>query len=913
MSQVHTILEGDVFDGLEAIPDESIQTGCSSPPYLWMRDYGSGLKEIGLEDSPDEYVATMTRLMKLVYRKLRKDGTFFLNLGDGYAGSGKGPTGFNGLGDQEKRQGFINKKQKLSGLKNKDLIGIPWRVVFALQGFAVVPIPQIAALCEAINSKDFPALDAFAAGFKLWEELNSTEWFWHRCDVIWCLSGGTNLYVKSQKGVMPMTVKDLARLNLEKVQLWNGEKWTNIKGMYKSEGDKPLNIVLRSGERIGCTQEHVFPLIDGSLKKASELKKGDILKSCRLPDQEENIAKLPAELIGWFVGMYLAEGSKGHGKTTLQFTGHVKETERFKKLSKIASAYHGTCRLHKTGGNTVTVNIYSKILSGIIDTYLLGNTAKNKHLTNKCWMRSNKFLYNLLMGYLEGDGNYDAKNQRWRLGFTRNYSLERDLRTICARLGLELTLNLSMVKFRNKIFPSFRGEIRENISNHHSHKNRSEIIKIQNSRGRKFWDIEVEDEPHIFSLASGILTHNSKPNCMPESISDRPTRSHEFIFMLARSGSPLFWTHRDLPGTKIRPKPDYRYLDLVENKEFVEKPEGFDTKAKEICPQCGGSGIVVDPLFGCDTVCNFCRGKGKIKRWQRINLWAGHDYFFDSDAIRTTHTEKSYSVGTTPYKGEGTESNGGKFNKWLEETGNGRQLNPLGAKRRDVWVIAPAQCKDVHFATFPPEIPRLAILAGSSEFGCCPICGAPYTRVIEKGSPIEEWKRICGADSDGGYNGISWKAEKLAHGKTGHFHRLEEFGMKMDQAGSHPPGTIPNNLHRKQDMLGKANYTGFNDRCREKLQAQNASDAKRNILSGMVERKTIGWRPTCDCGAGTAVPCTVLDMFAGTGTTGKVAKDLGRSSYLIELNPEYVKMIKKNLKIDETQLTETPIYRFLKV
>ena len=181
--------------------------------------------------------------------------------------------------------------------------------------------------------------------------------------------------------------------------------------------------------------------------------------------------------------------------------------------------------MHETGGNSAVACIDSQILSAIIATYVGGRTAHDKHLLPICWRRSDKFLRCLLDGYLSGDGHYDRSNDRSRLGFTRNYYLESDLRTICGRLNCDLTLNPSTSWIGEKEYPIFRGEIRFQRSSHANHKDRGEIVKIGKSRSRQFWDIGVEDEPHLFALASGILTHNSKPNPMPESVTDRPTKS----------------------------------------------------------------------------------------------------------------------------------------------------------------------------------------------------------------------------------------------------------------------------------------------------------------------------------------------------------------------------------------------------
>ena len=137
----------------------------------------------------------------------------------------------------------------------------------------------------------------------------------------------------------------------------------------------------------------------------------------------------------------------------------------------------------------------------------------------------------LVEGYLEGDGSQEQSG-RIRLGFTRNYSLERDLRCLAARLGASLTLKPRQVKLGDRDFPSFLGEWRWTKTQHQNNKERTEIVEIRNSRARKFWDVSVSGDPHIFSLASGVLTHNSNP--MPESVTDRPTSSHEKVFLMTK-------------------------------------------------------------------------------------------------------------------------------------------------------------------------------------------------------------------------------------------------------------------------------------------------------------------------------------------------------------------------------------------
>jgi DNA modification methylase len=137
-----TILTGDCREVLKTLPDASVNCCVTSPPYWGLRDYGHA-GQIGLERTPEEYVAALVAVFREVRRVLREDGTLWLNLGDSYA-SGKGTCfnpggGESSLGKDRKQAGVhpLDRGNKSTlaavGLKPKDLVGIPWRVAFALQ------------------------------------------------------------------------------------------------------------------------------------------------------------------------------------------------------------------------------------------------------------------------------------------------------------------------------------------------------------------------------------------------------------------------------------------------------------------------------------------------------------------------------------------------------------------------------------------------------------------------------------------------------------------------------------------------------------------------------------------------------------------------------------------------------------
>lgn len=137
---------GDCRDVLRTLPDQSVHCVVTSPPYFGLRDYGVA-GQIGLETTPAEFVGQMVAVFREVRRVLRDDGTLWLNLGDSYAGSwgaqsrehaGKHAPNVSALSANQvkasvRRASGTGSIPEGSGLKPKDLIGIPWMVAFALR------------------------------------------------------------------------------------------------------------------------------------------------------------------------------------------------------------------------------------------------------------------------------------------------------------------------------------------------------------------------------------------------------------------------------------------------------------------------------------------------------------------------------------------------------------------------------------------------------------------------------------------------------------------------------------------------------------------------------------------------------------------------------------------------------------
>src|SRR6185437_1139401 len=136
-----TILQGHALDILKTLPDSSVQCCVTSPPYFNLRDYGTEdidwgdwVGSLGQEPTPDLYIGHLTTIFHEVYRVLRKDGTLWINIGDSFANDSKwgGKTGGKHAKDLHNDVGIGRRKHK-TGLKPKNLIGIPWRLAFALQ------------------------------------------------------------------------------------------------------------------------------------------------------------------------------------------------------------------------------------------------------------------------------------------------------------------------------------------------------------------------------------------------------------------------------------------------------------------------------------------------------------------------------------------------------------------------------------------------------------------------------------------------------------------------------------------------------------------------------------------------------------------------------------------------------------
>lgn len=128
-----SIVRGNALDVLKLIPDNTIQCGVTSPPYWGLRDYGIP-NQIGAENNLNDYINNLVSIFREVRRVLKKDGTLWLNIGDSYTSGNRKYRAPDKKTDTKTNVRAMNYRPDTpEGLKPKDLIGVPWKVAFALQ------------------------------------------------------------------------------------------------------------------------------------------------------------------------------------------------------------------------------------------------------------------------------------------------------------------------------------------------------------------------------------------------------------------------------------------------------------------------------------------------------------------------------------------------------------------------------------------------------------------------------------------------------------------------------------------------------------------------------------------------------------------------------------------------------------
>ena len=348
--------------------------------------------------------------------------------------------------------------------------------------------------------------------------------------LVWekCLDGNEMVFIKNNQTniVSRRCLKDVYRNNPNLLSVWNGQTWVQIFDIKESIHMKYKEIVLRNGHVIKCSNEHKF-YIQNKEVEAQELKVGDVLDHVSLPIDNciFNDTILTKEIF-WFIGHFIAEGSYSYDinrqPKTIQISTNKHNDKVLSMIKTVCKQVGGTYSIYDDDdgmGNGRSIYIWSKMLLAILNEYVSGQLSYGKHFSSKCFNVSKQNLYYMLQGYLDGDGHYELKNDRYHFAFTRkNYELVYDLQLICNILGYWITAYKGKSNCNGKNFGTWNVTIKYNHNNDViNSKDNYEIIEIKdktNTTNKKFYDIQLENDPHQYCLYDGILTHNCNPSPM---------------------------------------------------------------------------------------------------------------------------------------------------------------------------------------------------------------------------------------------------------------------------------------------------------------------------------------------------------------------------------------------------------------
>lgn len=222
--------------------------------------------------------------------------------------------------------------------------------------------------------------------------------------------------------------------------------------------------------------------------------------------------------------------------------------------------------------------------------------------------------------------------------------------------------------------------------------------------------------------------------------------------------------------------------------------------------------------------------------WEHIWLFTKSErYYWDWFAVREASAE--------PDRRRNDQFGGNKYTI-VNHSPGGMSEGHSTRHMRNIWSFATQPFSGAHFATFPEELPRRAIIAGTSQKGACLQCGAPWKRISEKSVSYESG------------SGKAAEKNRIPSG----WHQSGSGRWKPEHVDEFPVGKMAGGTQSRED---------------------------HDIRMGpVIEAKTIGWSPTCLCRGqhGKTKPCLVLDPFGGSGTTGRVAVELNRQAVLLDIS-----------------------------
>lgn len=489
------------------------------------------------------YTDHLVEIFREVRRVLRDDGTVWLVIGDGYAGSWSGNSMRPEGGKQRPgRPGFQPLDERVParggniplGLKPKDLVGIPWRVAFALQ----------------------------ADGWYL------------RSDIIWakpnpmpeCLDPKTRVFIRRNNWVSRVTLAQIARLS-ELPEILSENGWVRIRRLWKTR--KPAIYLLASKvEKLICSPGHRFPISSDRRRKRVRLEKAkdirhegyaDYLLYCPIGRFLRSSVHywMGRDLdydLGFLIGAYVAEG--GHDGVRgfrIKLTLGLYETALLGQIRSLAEQLDlKLSEKPDTRTHSYRIRITAEWFTRTVDAFVSGK-VHTKALNIELILNTPKiFRQGILDGYIAGDGS-TRKGGGW-IAASASRRLRDDMSTLASSLGIITSKGQSRQVDKRTGAVNHSHSLWTPYITRRKTKSGMEGVYQVPPRQRRMLDgeremIDLEVDGGTFLIGDGLITHNS--------VRDRPTKAHEYVFLLAKSKKYFYDRYAILEPFKTDKKENY--------------------------------------------------------------------------------------------------------------------------------------------------------------------------------------------------------------------------------------------------------------------------------------------------------------------------------------------------------------------
>ena len=770
-----TLYQGDALEVLSRLPSESVDMCVTSPPYYGLREYGMD-GQIGLEKTPEEYVAKLVAIFREVRRVLKKEGTMWLNLGDSYCGSTSetpsiredSPIAAGTVLSQEMRSGRGNRTRAMyqSGLKPKDLIGIPWKTAQALQA------PYYTGRIARERDRVWLAAMIDAEGTICGFDHDRADDGSHRSGLHLTITNTSTTLLDEAARIWPTSRSRHQRPyagHLGTMDSWRWiihgieNKMAAIRELY------PYLIVKRQQAIVGYTLLTLMAdakRLGHSPQKDSVLAKRRVLTGLLSDLNHQRPVILPDWLIEppsmYEPGYYLRQDiiwSKPNPMPESVTDRCSKSHEYIFLLAKSAKYYYDAEAIKEktvTNDNSDRDRDNSKLNNTPGRTRMGGLVTNNYELRNKrsVWeittqpYSAKKSISFALADYVGHDGKpykasedcpvhgpmlrsgmFDRVANGGRLIHLGNHNLDNDNRHVSSQSSL----------------PSAKTS--------HTHSATSES-STQRQTSESMTENKTLDHRPGYKLHEGTVDHNG----------------HKLKSYESQDDNLDLQPHENVRSAKVRSKRSHKTGHVPVTNPSCNSSEGN-------APHTDGK-LIQSLMTGLDSSI-------PVNNNEQGDSSAHPSVQIPDHNVRISSQEQSY-----------------------------------------------CKCKIMsidHFATYPPALVEPCILAGTSLKGVCPDCGKAWERIVEK-------------------EGITKRQTMYERGQSEY---AKVNGNALNYVGGH-------NLPER-------------------------------------EVTTLGWQPTCKCGK-EPTPATVLDPFAGSGTTMAVAKTLNRKSIGIELNSSYCKLAMERIQ-----------------